>query len=84
MQLRIMGYLYGNTPGEIIEDNNFLNIVTAIKNIHFPEDELLLIKARERFKYEELFYIETLVALRKYNFIAKAKGIKFRLDKDNN
>ena len=67
-------------PTEIIGENDFLNIVTAINNIHFPKDEQLLNKARERFKYEELFYIETLVALRKYNFLAKAKGIKFCLD----
>ncbi len=68
-------------PKQIIEENQFINIITAIKNIHFPENEDMLKKARERFKYEELFYIESLVALRKYNFLAKMKGIKFNIEK---
>lgn len=69
-------------PKQIIEENQFLNIIKAIKNIHFPESEELLKKARERFKYEELFYLESLVALRKFNFLANSKGIKFKLEKN--
>lgn len=66
-------------PQSIIQDNGLQDIKTAIRNIHFPESNELLLLARERFKYEELFYIETLVALRKYNFLDKTKGIKFSL-----
>ena len=52
-------------PLELVKKNGLQNIVTAIKNIHFPNSQRDLHLAKERFKYEELFYIETLVALRK-------------------
>lgn len=69
-------------PAEVIERNGLQNIVSAIKNIHFPSSELDLHLAKERFKYEELFYIETLVALKKYHFLEKTAGIKFSLNSD--
>jgi len=77
------GHLVTETlPKSIISSNNFLDIVTAVKNIHFPTNDDLLLKAKERFKYEELFYIATLVALRKFNFLTRAKGISFNIEKD--
>ncbi len=66
------------TP-ELIKKHNLLNCNDAIKNIHFPETSELLNKAKERYKYEELFYIELLVALRKYNFLKKTNGIQFKI-----
>ena len=42
-------------PRYIEEKYNLMNKKSAIKNIHVPEDILLLKKARERIKYEELF-----------------------------
>ncbi len=66
-------------PIHLVKANNLQNIITAIKNIHFPESEEALNTAKERFKYEELFYIETLVALRKYHFLENNSGIKFSI-----
>jgi len=66
-------------PQEIVLKNNLLICKEAIKNIHSPESNEMLIKARERYKYEELFYIEILVALRKNSFIANTNGIKFSI-----
>lgn len=42
-------------PRYIEEKYNLMNKKSAIKNIHVPEDILLLKKARQRIKYEELF-----------------------------
>ncbi len=73
-------YLIEETlPSELIKKHFLLNCKTAIKNIHFPETPELLNKAKERYKYEELFYIELLVALRKYNFQKKTNGIQFKI-----
>jgi len=66
-------------PKEIIIRNNFFAINEAVKNIHFPENMDKLTAAQSRFKYEELFYIETLVALRKYKFLINTKGIQFSI-----
>lgn len=75
-------FLEETLPQSIIHKYELPSINLAIGNIHFPSSKEELEIARSRFKYEELFYIETLVALRKYNFLAKAKGIQFELKKD--
>ena len=67
-------------PQKIITENRLPEIISSIKNIHFPKNYDALEKAKDRFKYEELFYIETLVALRKYNFLTRVKGIQFNID----
>ena len=66
-------------PNNLLLANNFIGIKDAIRNIHFPKDNNLLNEAKKRIKYEELFYLETLVAIRKYNFSNKSKGIKFQI-----
>lgn len=52
-------------PQKIIKDYDLLPLNLALKNIHFPESLETLERARFRFKFEELFYFEILVALRK-------------------
>lgn len=61
-------------PQTIVKDENLADIVTAVKNYHFPESKELFEKAKYRFKFEEMFYIETLVALRKHNYGTKLTG----------
>ena len=67
-------HLEETLPQIIIKEENLVDIVTAVKNYHFPETKDLFEKAKHRFKFEEMFYIETLVALRKYNYGIKLTG----------
>lgn len=67
-------------PDFLIEQNKLLPIVDSIKNIHFPGNTQILQQAKERFKYEELFYLECLVALRKINSKQKLNGISFKVN----
>ena len=67
-------YLDETLPDNIIEKNNLLRINEAVKNFHFPLTKELLRQAIERFKFEELFYLEILVALRKHNYKNKLTG----------
>ena len=67
-------HLEETLPSSIIKDENLVDIVTAVKNYHFPETKDLYEKAKHRFKFEEMFYIETLVALRKHNYGIKLTG----------
>jgi len=69
-------------PEKVIQKHKLLNCVDAIKNIHFPESTEALEQAKQRYKYEELFYIEILVALRKHNFLKRTNGIKFEIHAD--
>lgn len=71
---------------DILQENQLMGIVEAVKNMHYPENRNKLNKAIERFKFEELFFIETLVALRKHNLRdlvpGYSMGIKSRLVSD--
>ncbi|MCK9209854.1 MAG: ATP-dependent DNA helicase RecG [Ignavibacteriaceae bacterium] len=69
-------------PVHLIETHHLLALAEAVKQIHFPENEEQLSKAKTRFSYEELFYIETLVALRKIDYKEKLKGLSLPIKTD--
>lgn len=69
-------------PEEIISQHNLLRLNEAIKNFHFPESQELFAKARYRFKFEEIFYLELLLALRKNKSEKKSKTVKFQIKTD--
>ena len=58
-------------PEEIIIENKLIPLKEAVRSFHFPESTDKLNSARQRFKFEELFYLELLVALRKQNYQSK-------------
>lgn len=47
-----------NLPNTIIEKEKLLNKAESIKQIHFPENDNLLKKAKERLAFEELFFLQ--------------------------
>ncbi len=67
-------YLDETLPEELLKENNITGLIESIKNFHFPENREGLNKAIQRFKFEELFYLELLVALRKFNYKTKLTG----------
>ncbi len=73
-------------PDHILSKYSLLNINSAVKNYHFPEDKKSFEKAKHRFKFEELFYIQCIIALRKQNYQTKLPGkslvVKTNLIKD--
>ena len=66
-------------PDEIIRQNKLTSLQDAIRNYHFPESSDKLSSAQKRFKFEELFYLELLVALRKLNYQSKLVGNKMSI-----
>ncbi len=56
-------------PRPLLEEFKILPITEAFRQIHFPDDSNLLTRAKTRFKFEELFYLQLILAI-------KAKGIK--------
>ena len=66
-------------PDEIIRQNKLTSLQDAIRNYHFPESSDKLSSAQRRFKFEELFYLELLVALRKLNYQSKLVGNKMSI-----
>lgn len=45
-------------PEEVVEAYRLMPLRDALRNLHFPESPALLQKARERMKFEELFYLQ--------------------------
>ena len=43
---------------DLIEQQHLMPLSEALTNIHFPVDNIAMQKARERLKFEELFYIQ--------------------------
>jgi ATP-dependent DNA helicase RecG len=61
-------------PEDLIKRKKLLQLNDAVYKIHFPPDESSLQEAKYRMKFEELFYFECLVALRKHSFKKQKKG----------
>ncbi len=66
-------------PIGLVRKYNLLSIDKALKNIHEPEDHKQLKAAIRRFKFEELFYLEILIALRRTTLKRKMKGYSFKV-----
>lgn len=45
-------------PQDVVQEMKFPEVNQALKWVHFPADAAKLKQARERFKFEELFYIQ--------------------------
>ncbi len=67
-------------PERIIKEKNLLNISDAVRNFHYPADRDLFNQAAHRFKFEEIFYLELLAALRKHNYKTKQPGISLKVN----
>lgn len=67
-------YIDETLPAKILKKYSFPDIKQAIKNIHFPKTIAQAEKAKERLIYEEFFYLELLLGLRKLNTIQQKKG----------
>ena len=52
-------------PKDILKKEKLTDLQTAIKNIHFPESDEQLKKARERLSFDELFMLQLKVLSRK-------------------
>jgi len=63
-------------PQRMISDSNLLSLPKALRNVHFPEDLQMTNLARSRLAFDELFYLELMLALRKRR-IHREEGIAF-------
>ncbi len=69
-------------PQSILNDFALLDLTSTIKSLHSPNNFEELSKARHRMKFEEIFYFECMVALRKKLFATKAVGLSFKAKSD--
>lgn len=52
------GSIKETLPLEVVQAMHLMPLSDALRNLHFPQSNELLQKARERMKFEELFYLQ--------------------------
>ncbi len=62
---------------KLIEEQGLISKNEAMFNIHFPQSQDLLTKARHRLKFEELFFIQLQLVVKNLTNKAKNKGFVF-------
>tara|TARA_B110000003_G_scaffold56724_2_gene56809 strand:- start:19351 stop:21447 length:2097 start_codon:yes stop_codon:yes gene_type:complete len=63
-------------PTDLLKYHNLISKDLAIRNIHFPENAQILVKAQKRLKFEEFFYLQMQILI-KNNKKKKIKGYPF-------
>lgn len=61
-------------PQAFREKMHLVDLTTALINIHFPKDQASMQKARERLKFEELFYIQLQILKQAKSYSQKSQG----------
>lgn len=67
-------------PANILLQNNLISKKDAILRINFPHSLEQVEIARQRLAFEEIFFLEIIMALRKTSMHNTVKGIKFEKD----
>jgi len=63
-------------PADVVGGEGLLDLDTAIRRIHFPEDQRELAAAIDRLKFDELFTLELGVAFRKRRVQGAEQGVE--------
>lgn len=61
----------------ILKEEGLISKNEAMFNVHFPQSQELLTKARDRLKFEELFFIQMQLIVKNLNSKTKNKGFVF-------
>ena len=67
-------------PDFIISKNKLIGIIDTVRDMHFPKSYPALNSAINRLKFEELFYFECMVALRRQYLKEKKKNFVFKIN----
>lgn len=70
----IVGGIEETLPAYILQQCHLMNRTDALRTIHFPKEMQQLERAKQRLKFEELFYIQLNILKNKNNRRAKIAG----------
>lgn len=70
-------------PEHLLEKLDFPGRRESIRQLHFPDSPQALLQARNRMKFEELFFFELLLALRHYGVKNEDRAIAFNPKSDH-
>ena len=66
-------------PSEIRRKNNLPGFSESMQAIHFPSELSEIAEARRRLVFEEFFYLQLALALKKKDLETREKGIKYKV-----
>lgn len=66
-----------NMPEAILKRQHLMPLAQALLHIHFPKDFQALQRAIQRLKFDELFFLELMLAFRKKRYTLQSGGISF-------
>jgi ATP-dependent DNA helicase RecG len=66
--------------GSVKANQRLVDLKTAISQIHFPEDFDALQKARRRLVFDEFFYLQSALALKRARIKLKTNGISHKVE----
>lgn len=64
-------------PAELMMRLQLMPLAEALQQVHFPDSFEKLEQARRRLKFDELFFLELMLALRRNKIITRSDGIAF-------
>lgn len=67
-------------PAELRTRRQLYDLPSALQHVHFPSDPGTLEQARRRLKFDELFFLELMLALRRHHQRDVVKGISFNVE----
>lgn len=70
-------YIPETLPDSVIRKYKFLPLNELVRKVHYPASMDEITECHRRLKYEELFYLEILIAMRKRNVKEELPGIQF-------
>jgi ATP-dependent DNA helicase RecG len=74
---RLRAVIPETLPAALMERHRLLARETAYQNVHFPENLAMAREARRRLAFDELFFLELSLAMRRSRRLQKADGIVF-------
>lgn len=79
---KYLDYIEETLPEYVIKKHSLLSLKETIKNYHFPESIDKLQSAKRRMKFEEIFFLELIVALKKSRIKKNTKPHKYIIKTD--
>ncbi len=67
-------------PQNLRDRNELIQLSHALKSIHFPESNQALDHARRRLKFDELFYMQLMLAIRRTSVKVDLPGIAYNVE----
>lgn len=75
-----LGHFTEHLPQEIIQEHSLMGLQEAIKNIHFPENDADLKKAKERLAFDELFLLQLKVLQKKWLWRSESEPFSKKIE----